>query len=300
MKDKSCVILMAYGSPEDALDIDRYLQDIFGDSPVPPGVRAENLKKYSLFGNRSPSNGILASLTKKLAISLEERGVDVFLAFKHWYPKIDEVAKRVRSENYSNVIGLPLFPLGSEGVYESYRQPLVVSLDGDPGIGVDVVNGFAGEQGYSELWTKRINGMSIAPSNDTVLFTAHSMPTGKYAENGYKEEFLRLAESLENRLEGVKCLRGFQSVGKHGSQWLTPSIESVILENSVTDSLVAVPIGFINDHLEVLYDLDLEFSLFLSQRGISYRRVPLLNDSDDFIHFLRKIVLKRIEGVSDS
>ena len=93
MINKKALVIMAYGSPENISYLDEYLQDIFGKNPAPPEARADNLKKYSLFGNRSPSNHILASLTRKVEEKLSQSGIDVYLSFKHWHPSLKETAQ---------------------------------------------------------------------------------------------------------------------------------------------------------------------------------------------------------------
>lgn len=288
---------MAYGSPENAHDIDRYLQDIFGNAIIPPGVRAENFKKYSLFGNRSPSNEILARLQQKLSQSLSSLNVDVFLAFKHWFPKLEDLAHKVREEHYSVVIGFPLFPFRSEGVFNSYLEPFMQAFgDTSEGQRVELINGFSTAEGFSDLWTSRLEQMHVDSEKESLLFVAHSLPTTRSPEESYREDFLSLADEIAKKFPDNKTLFGFQSVGKHGGSWLGPPIEKQVLESNLSGTIVLVPVGFVNDHLEVLYDLDLEFSLFLREQGISYRRVPLLNDSPDFVSLLHNILADRLNS----
>lgn len=294
MSGRKCVVLMAYGSPENAHDIDRYLQDIFRTSMIPPEVRAENYKKYSLFGNRSPSSEILHSLRDKLNKSFSSSDVDVFLAFKHWFPKLEEIAQKVREENYSVVVGLPLFPFRSEGVFNSYAGPFMKALGPATGATrVEIINGFSKQPGFADLWKSRLEAMQLNGETETLLYTAHSLPTSKNNEDSYKSDFLALADRLMHEFPGIKGLTGFQSAGKHGGSWLTPPIEKQILDSRPTGTVTLVPLGFVNDHLEVLYDLDIEFSLFLSQQNISYRRAQLPNDSEDFAQFLHYILSEK-------
>lgn len=288
---------MAYGSPENSLDINRYLEDIFRGSVVPPGVRAETIKKYSLFGNKSPSNSILESLRRKLSIALSPSDIDVFLAFKHWFPKLEELAGKVEKDHYSTVIGLPLFPFRSDSVFHSYYEPFMQALNSpDSELRVEFINGFCNEKGFFDLWKTRLLNMHLDSEKDSLLFAAHSLPTSEFPEDSYKNEFFSFAQRLADLYPDVENLTGFQGTGKRGGSWLGPAIERVVLESGLSGTVSLVPLGFVNDHLEVLYDLDLEFSGFLSQQHISYRRSDLFNDSDDFVAFLRDLVMSRLDA----
>ena len=296
MENKKAAVIMAYGSPENINDIDAYLQDIFGKMPVPPDARADNLKKYTLFGNKSPSNHILESLTEKLTYKLSDRGVDTFLAFKHWHPKLEVIADRIVEDNYSDVVELPLFPFPSDGVYSSYSVPFSAELEKNGYKGRrHSVNGIYQYDGYLSIWVSLIKKILQKGNYDRLVLTAHSLPTGRSPEVIYKESFYEFSRKIANSFPSIKTITGFQSRSKYGSSWLEPAIQKVVTDEIEMKSALVAPIGFCYEHLEVLYDLDLDFSKFLSEKGIKYARVKLMNDSDDFVKFLSSVIMSHLQ-----
>ncbi|MGC8515984.1 MAG: ferrochelatase [Thermoplasmata archaeon] len=291
MKNKKAAILMAYGSPENISDLDEYLQDIFGKNPVPPEARADNLKKYSLFGNRSPSNYILASLKRKVEEKLSHSDIDVYLSFKHWHPSLKETAEAIANANYSEIVEIPLFPFPSEGVFSSYSIPFSEELKSRHFRGQrHVINGFYQYPGFLEMWSSRINDMLENGKYDRLLLTAHSLPTLRSSEETYSAAFRAFCKNLGDSIPTLKTISGFQSRSKYGNSWLEPSIQKVIAGESGIESVLVAPLGFSYEHLEVLYDLDIDFSLYLKNLGIRYARVKLMNDSDGFVDFISDIV----------
>ncbi len=295
MGGKKAAVIMAYGSPESTLDIDEYLQDIFGKNPVPPEARADNIKKYTLFGGRSPSNKILDSLQKKLHSRLQETGIDVFLAFKHWHPKLEEIADQIVNKGYDDIVEIPLFPFPSDGVFMSYDMPFKEELR-KKGYSsrTESINGMYQYDGFLDLWVSRIRAILEKGEYDRLLLTAHSLPTGRSNEPVYKEAFESFSKRIADRFPSIRTLHGFQSRSKYGNSWLEPAIQKVILEDDGMRSVLVASLGFCYEHLEVLYDLDVDFSSFLNGRGIGYQRVKLMNDSDDFVSFLARIIEKRL------
>ena len=296
MENKKAAVIMAYGSPENINDIDAYLQDIFGKMPVPPDARADNLKKYTLFGNKSPSNHILESLTEKLTYKLSDRGVDTFLAFKHWHPKLEVIADRIVEDNYSDVVELPLFPFPSDGVYNSYSLPFSAELEKNAFKGKrHSINGIYQYDGYLNIWVSLIREMLQKAEYDRLILTAHSLPTGRSPETVYRDAFYEFSRKIANSFQSIKTITGFQSRSKYGSSWLEPAIQKVVTEETGMKSALVAPIGFCYEHLEVLYDLDLDFSKFLSEKGIKYTRVKLMNDSDEFVEFLASVIMANLK-----
>ena len=296
MENKKAAVIMAYGSPENIHDIDAYLQDIFGKMPVPPDARADNLKKYTLFGNKSPSNHILESLTEKLTYKLSDRGVDTFLAFKHWHPKLEVIADRIVEDNYSDVVELPLFPFPSDGVYNSYSLPFSAELEKNAFKGKrHSINGIYQYDGYLNIWVSLIREMLQKAEYERLILTAHSLPTGRSHETVYRDAFYEFSRKIANSFQSIKTITGFQSRSKYGSSWLEPAIQKVVTEETGMKSALVAPIGFCYEHLEVLYDLDLDFSKFLSEKGIKYTRVKLMNDSDEFVEFLASVIMANLK-----
>jgi ferrochelatase len=297
MNNKKAVVIMAYGSPEKINDLDEYLQDIFGNSPVPPEARADNLKKYSLFGNRSPSNHILEALKIKVEQKLSGKDIDVYLAFKHWHPSLKETAQKIVDGNYAEIVELPLFPFPSIGVFNSYAVPFSEELNlRHYKRKRHTINGFYQFPGFLEMWLSMISEMLQKGDYDRLLLTAHSLPTSRNPEEEYAGAFHGFCNGLSASIQSIKTISGFQSRSKYGTSWLEPSIQKVISGENGVKSVLVAPLGFCYEHLEVLYDLDIDFSLYIKNIGIKYARVKLMNDSDDFVAFISGLIASSFKG----
>ncbi|BAB60458.1 ferrochelatase [Thermoplasma volcanium GSS1] len=288
---KTAVLLLSYGSPEKMSDIDEYLSKIFGGKPVPKGVAEENYRKYEMFGGLSPSNRIIQSIRDRLQKRFDQSGdVDVFTAFKHWYPSIGEVVPDLKG--YDNIVSIPLFSFFSENVKASYYKPLAEALEkNDIRTKMEFVNGISNYDLFIPMWIHLIEEKEKGDS--FYLFDAHSLP---HPEN--EEDYLFWLRYSTYKITQIMGLRssdfGFQG-GHEG--WLGPSIYNVY-RKAKEKKIIAVPISFLYDHLEILYDLDYEFRKKIEEDGYSYERVPMPNDSAIFITLLERIVSSSITHLS--
>lgn len=294
---KTAVLLMAYGSPTRMEDVMDYLEEIYEGKPVPDYAVEENTKKYSMFHGRSPSNSIVESLAEKLSSRLGSSGeYGVFLGNKHWKPGLGDAVSQMVEYSPDRVIAIPLFPFPSNNVESSYKVPLKKSME-ECSLNADltVLNGFNGSPIFADAWSQVLEDfVSDLPEDTFYLFSAHSLPTMRNAEEEYKDSFFNTARDLAGRLSIKNFAAGFQSRGKYGSTWLEPSVDDVFRENlqEMGDTLAAIPLGFIYDHLEILYDLDYEFGGRVREAGKDYHRSSLPNDGDVFVECLTDSVMK--------
>lgn len=247
-------------------------------------------------GNKSPSNHILDALKTKVEQKLSAKDIDVYLAFKHWHPSLKEVAEKIMNENYAEIVELPLFPFPSVGVYNSYAVPFSEELNLRHYKGKrHSINGFYQYPGFLEIWFSMISEMLHKGDYDRLLLTAHSLPTSRNPEDGYADAFHLFCKSLSASITSIKTISGFQSRSKYGNSWLEPSIQKVVTGEPDMKSVLVAPLGFCYEHLEVLYDLDIDFSLFLKEKGINYARVRLMNDSVKFVEFISNLAVSTFD-----
>ncbi len=298
-KVNTAALLMAYGSPTRTEDVMEYLAGIYEGKPVPQYAIDENTKKYRMFDGKSPSNLIVESIARKLSGELERVGkFQVFLGNKHWKPSLEEAVKEMSRDPPERIIAIPLFPFPSMNVEASYRVPLQESLTAH-GVSSDLilVNGLHLEPSFMRSWEEVLSNYVSDQEDDTFfIFSAHSLPTMKSHEEAYKDSFFETAKSLASSLKMKHFGAGFQSRGKYGSSWLEPSVDDIFNQNKddVDESVAAIPLGFIYDHLEILYDLDYEFGGRVRDSGKVYSRSPLPNDSQSFVECLRDTVLNAL------
>ncbi len=284
------VILLSYGSPERTEDVPEYLSGIFNGKPVPERVLEENIKKYEMVNGVSPSNKIIDNIRRKLEKLLNRYGdFEVTEAFKHWKPGIEEVVENL-NDDYENIIALPLFAFKSNNIKNSYLNPLkkaAVKFSKQ----VKLINGVDNEM-FPVIW---VNEMSrYVYDFDNFLFTAHSLPLID-DETGYAESLKSNAEKI-SKIMGIKNkYTAFYSQGPHG-KWLEPSIYSLLDEfkSKKVEKLLVAPIGFLYEHLEILYDLDVKFKNFLNENGIEYARAGTPSDSDGLVIMLKNEIMKNL------
>lgn len=293
------IILMAYGSPTRMDDLLSYLKGIYEGREVPEYAMEENTKKYSLVDGTSPSNSIIDNLVEKFQAVMKKDGdFIVYLGNKHWHPFLGDTINKMNGKDIDQIVAVPLFPFPSRNVEMSYRLPLEESLKkAARKTKVSFINGLDGEEMFLNSWIEILSQYAVDYGQDSsFLFTAHSLPLFTSEETEYKNSFFSFVENLSKRLNIRKYYTAFQSQGKYGSRWLKPDLSEVFskMKNDGLKKLIAVPVGFIYDHLEILYDLDLEFGERVKEEGYEYVRTRLPNYGATFILSLRNIVLNVI------
>ncbi len=293
---KHAVLLMAYGSPTRMEDVMEYLEGIYEGKPVPQYAIDENTRKYRMFGGKSPSNAIVESIAEKLSKVLEREGdYRVFLGNKHWKPTLEDAVKSMSGYGPDDIVAIPLFPFPSNNVENSYSVPLREAME-KVGLQAEmkVINGFNKEPLFAEAWLEVLRPVvKDFPSETFYLFSAHSLPTMRNPEESYRDSFFETASELAGKLGIKNYAAAFQSRGKYGATWLEPSVEDALNTNldKMGETLIAIPLGFIYDHLEILYDLDFEFGNVVKSRGKKYHRTGLPNDGGTFVKALKDAVV---------
>lgn len=258
---------MYYGFPERREEMRDYLRDILHGKDPPDFLVRENLQKLDVVGGETPSTRIVKSISEKLADRVTGEGYNVYLLSKHYKPSIKDGAKQI-SENY--VYEVPLFPVYSRFIFDGYFGPLEASLKGRKMVRISDL-GF--NPGMVDFYREK-----VSISDDTILtFSAHSIPLE--GEDPYSESIWKLSRLIAGERKFINI---YHSQGPFHATWLTPYPEYAISysrENGYARMRI-VPIGFIYDHLEVLYDLDYKLKNDAEKEGIEYERVSLPNDSD--------------------
>lgn len=288
------VILMAYGSPTRMEDVLPYLEGIYEGKPVPEYALKENTEKYAMANGISPSNGIIERIVEKLQKDLSQYGeFDVILGNKHWRPSLADALSTAKQAGAEKIVAIPLFPFQSTNVKNSYLEPSLHAME-EMSLKAEIsfVNGFDLEM-LSDVWAGLMKQYPI-DEETAVLFDAHSLPLFRGPENEYDRDFRQASALIAEKLGLKEHFVGYQSRGKYGRTWLEPSVYDLlgqIKEKGYRDVL-AVPVGFIYEHLEILYDLDHEFGSRVRENGMIYVRSELPNDSRQMVSLLQKHILK--------
>ena len=282
----AAVVLMAYGSPSRLEDIPAYLSDIRGGRRPVSGEAVEELvERYRRIGGRSP----LDEITERQRAALErELGIPVYTGMKHWTPRIADAAARALAGGARTVVGLVLAPHYSRLSIAGYRERLEAALDSRAEL--LFVESWHDHEPYLEALAERIRGTAAH-----VVFTAHSLPERILREGDpYREQLLATSRLVAERAGLERWSFAFQSASATGEPWLGPDILEE-LERLAADgarAVLAAPVGFVSDHLEILWDLDVEGRERAAQLGLEFDRMPSLNDDAQFVRGMGDLVRK--------
>jgi ferrochelatase len=261
------VLLMAYGTPTSEKDMEAYLADIrHGRKPTQTAV--ENLiERYRKIGGRSPLLDISNAQASALEKSLVTRGMEtrVYVGMKHWHPYVGEVIPRIVNESFRRIVALVLAPHYSDISIGGYRQALDKALAATGSLRADFVESWYDHPQFHRAVAEKVKfalEQFPRPANVELLFTAHSLPERILEQHDpYPSQLHRSCQAVADLLHLDHWSFAYQSAGHTDEKWLGPDILESLRELSqrgkVADVLV-VPIGFVADHLEILYDIDVE------------------------------------------
>src|ERR1700746_2111811 len=278
---------MAYGSPERIADAPAYYADIRGGRPVAPEHLADLVERYRRLGieESSPLNAI----TEQTRAALEtELGVPVFTGMKHWTPHIADAADSAVSSGAEQVVGLVLAPHYSALSIAGYRDQLGRALAGRAEL--RFVDSWHDEPGFVELLAARVRG-----TNAHVVFTAHSLPARILASGDpYRDQLLETSRLVAEAAGLGEWSFSFQSESPTGEAWLGPDILDHLesLHRQGVEHVLVCPVGFVSDHLEIRWDLDVEAQEKAAELGLRLERIEMPNADPAFVRTLEAIVAR--------
>ncbi|MBI4458425.1 MAG: ferrochelatase [Acidobacteria bacterium] len=301
----SGVLLLAHGAPDSLEDLEPFLLNIRGGRPVSPQLFQEIKERYRLIGGRSPLLDISRRQARALEQELNSTGnhARVYLGMRNWHPFIQETMEEIARDGVSRLLAVCLAPQNSRLSVGLYFQKV---REAEEKLGLAMPISFA-ESWHNEplliqAFAEKLEAAMAEFSQENggeleVLFTAHSLPR-RILEEGdpYDEEVRETARSVAELCRLSKWRFAYQSQGATAEPWLGPTVESTLTElaQSGCKHLLLVPIGFVSDHVEILYDIDIAFRQFAAQRGIQLRRTESLNDSPTLIRALASVVQRQL------
>jgi protoporphyrin/coproporphyrin ferrochelatase len=317
---KQAVLLLAHGTPETADQIPEYLRNVVSGRPMPDKVIEEIRHRYTLIG-RSPLTERTLEQARLVEAELAAAGseVDVYVAMRNWRPYIPDVVRKMRDQGVDEAAVLCLAPQNSRtsvGLYERAVKAEAGSLR------IDFTRGWAQHPLLADAFAERLREAQAKVKAQTglpapVLFTAHSVPTrtiepqpdrGQPSQwpvgdpDPYADEARQTAELVARRVPEIpRWWFAFQSQGASGGPWIGPTVEQTLdrIAAEGAKTLLLQPIGFLCDHVEILYDVDIAFRQYASGLGIRLERPPSLNDSPILVRALADLALqglRRLRG----
>ncbi len=293
------VILLAHGSPDKVSEIPEFLLQVTGGRPLPPQVVQEVQHRYGLIG-QSP---LTCWTFEQRDLLTRELGVPVYVGMRNWKPYIPDTVEAMRQDGITHAIAVCLAPQNSRTSVGLYRK----ALNGENGVPfvVDFVESWHDHPMLvSAFAEKLLTGWDRAceeyGSKVPVIFTAHSVPQRTIAEGDpYEMQAKHTAElvAAEAQVDAEDWTFAFQSQGMSGGAWLGPTVEDTIvgLKAKGNSGVFIQPIGFLCDHVEILYDIDIGFKNFAEERGVRLWRAESLNASPVLTEALASLVRSRID-----
>ncbi len=315
------VLVMAYGTAAGPDDIGRYYTDIRGGRTPSPEHLQQLMDRYAAIGNRFPLLDITTAQAEGLIERLNADGGRTFRAYlgmKHSPPFIPEGVERMRADGITRAVGIVMAPHWSGMSIETYVERVHQALDthGD-GIDVSFVRGFHDHPSFITYLTARVDETLATLSDEererlTVLFTAHSLPVRRVADGTlrcktcdcddacrYESGLRRTGDLVAERLGLDDHRIAWQSVGRTADPWWGPSIEDVIPQLAMQErtAVIVCCAGFVADHLETLYDLDIEAVQAAREAGIAFARTRMPNADPAFCDVLADVVRDHLAEV---
>jgi len=298
---KRAVLLLAHGTPETIEQIPEYLRNVVSGRPLPQQVIEEIQHRYSLIG-RSPLTELTLEQGRLVESELSAGGdaVRVYVGMRNWRPYIPEVVGQMRADGVEEAAVICLAPQNSRTSVGLYRRAVEAEA---AGLRIDFTEGWAQDPLLAEAFAERLRPALSKLSAESgapvpVLFTAHSVPcrtvqTPAAGENQprpwpgegadpYAQEAKRTAELVAERVAGIpRWWFAFQSQGVSGGPWIGPTVEATLdaIAASGVKTLLLQPIGFLCDHVEILYDVDIAFRQYAAALGMRLERPESLNAS---------------------
>lgn len=297
------VLLMAYGTPRTLEEVEPYYTHIRRGRPPSPEQLQDLVRRYEAIGGVSPLNAITARQVQAIETSLRERGWSgrVYLGMKHWHPFIAEAVAQMAADGVRRAVGVVLAPHYSRisiGGYIDYamqaREQFASNME------MRFVERWGSHPLFIEAVARKVQ-LALAdwrPEETVVIFSAHSLPQRiRQWGDPYERELLDSAQMVAQELNLPHWTFAYQSASATGEPWLGPDVleqlEEIAREWS-QKQVVCCAIGFVADHLEVLYDLDIEARQKCERLGLRYRRADSLNDDPLLAQAVAEVVLAQI------
>jgi ferrochelatase len=297
---------MAYGTPGSPEEIEPYYTDIRRGNPPPPDLLADLVRRYDAIGGISPLAERTQAQATGLAGALEARGatVPVTIGLKHAAPRIEAAVDELIASGVRRIVGLVLAPHYSRGSVQQYLdRARSRAAEVDAGVEVLGIESWHLEPAYLDFLAAGVRTrLAELPARTKVLFTAHSLPQRVVAGGDpYPDQLRATAEAVAGRVGLVPWSTwavAWQSAGRTADPWLGPDILEVLRDLAATgraEGALVCPCGFVADHLEVLYDLDIEAEGLAAELGLAFARTPVLNDDPAVLGALADRVLALLE-----
>lgn len=297
------ILIMSFGGPEGPADVMPFLDNVLRGRNVPEERKKEVAHHYDLFGGVSPINEQNRKLQAALARDLRAHGhvLTVYFGNRNWHPYIADTLKTMRADGIKRFLVFTTSAFSSYSGCRQYREDIERARQelGAAEMSFGKIRVFYNHPGFIEVWRENLQGELAALPCARVAFTAHSIPQGMADRCDYAVQLKDACELVAEAAGIAKWDLVFQSrSGPPGQPWLGPDICDHIraLHADGVKQLIIAPIGFVSDHLEVLYDLDHEAKALCDELGIQMLRARTPEAHPRFVSMVRELIEERLDA----
>jgi protoporphyrin/coproporphyrin ferrochelatase len=305
------VLLLAFGGPTEPEDIRPFLARVLAGHPAPPARIEEVVRHYEAVGGRSPLNDITLLQARALTRILKQLGLPlpVYVGFRHSGPSIRQSLEKMTADGVERALGFILSSHQTDASWQRYKKNVAEARE-EIGAFAPVIEycpGWHDHPLFIRTWAEEIEDKldQIAPpkrAEAPVLFTAHSVPVAMADRSPYREQIRESCSLVAALLDHERWSLAYQSrSGNPTEAWLEPDIGNALgsVAREGASEVVVAPIGFVSDHVEVLYDLDIEARQTAEALGLKFLRAEAPNDHPIFVRMMADVIESKLSAVGD-
>lgn len=304
------VLLVSFGGPQGLDDIRPFLANVLRGRRVPPDRVEEVARHYEHFGGVSP----ITQLTRRQAVGLQERleregpPLPVYVGMRNWHPFLADTLREMAEAGVRRAVALILAGFRSWSSCGQYRDNVLAArrelrAGGHPDVEVCYVGDWHVHDRFIEAWAARVRAtLGTLPASERdgagLVFTAHSIPVGMAGAALYREQLDASARLVAERLGRSDWALVYQSrSGRPQDPWLEPDVCDYLRTAAAggLEAVVLCPLGFVADHVEVIYDLDVEAAAVCAELGVTMRRAAAVNDDPRFLDMMADVVRSTVD-----
>lgn len=302
------VLIMAYGGPNSLDELPGYLADIRNGRPTTPAVLDEISNNYRQIGGKSPLLEFTEAQIAAIKAHLDPDKYKIYLGMRHWAPWIEETIRDMIDDGITHAVSMVLAPHYSSLSIAKYQKKIKAGLEMYRGqIEFANIDSYHDVPGLIEPLADRVHeGLSRWPEAERqdvhVVFSAHSLPVRIIKQGDPYDDQLRETARLVAEKAGLPDSQwswSYQSAGRSPEPWLGPQLEEYVpeLAEKGIKQIVSIPVGFVCDHVEILFDIDIEAQAAASEHGVRLERPPALNTDPRFMRQLATLIEEKVQAM---
>lgn len=301
------LLLLAFGGPRSLDEVEPFLTRLFRGRRPSPEQLDRIKERYRLIGGSSPLPDITWKQAKALESKLNQQGQSfkAYVGMRYGHPLIEETLREIHRDDIREVIAIPMAPFRSRASTEAYIEEVNrVQKDLETNLEISFIEGWHSHPLFVQAVREKIEEglMSFIPEKRKrvhLIFTAHSLPRSIIEKDPYIKDMEESVEKVLETLDPFPWHIAFQSRGGGPEEWIGPEVENVLeeLASQRVKEVLLIPIGFVSDHIEILYDIDVAFQRKAESLGMILKRTRSLNASESFIEALTTVVEERVPRI---